>query len=214
MVWLLVSPLAAHAENPGIVNIGVDATDRLVTVNALLVHGFTDRILEAIASGVPMTFVYSLELVERVDVLPDKTVSHNIVHHTVQYDSLKDMYTFTSRGKGVHRKVVTRKPAQYQEQMLTLKNIPLAPIRKLNPNAQYYVRVKAELEADGFGFPFNYLLFFLPFNNFETSWAESSPLVLDPDLVFPLEAEEKDSSPAGTETASKGLKHVIRSFNQ
>ena len=44
--------------------------------------------------------------------------------------------------------------------MMTLKDIPLAPLYKLAPNEQYYVRVKAELEADEFFFPFNYLLFF------------------------------------------------------
>lgn len=203
----------ARAEDPSIVNIGVSATERLVLVNAVLVDAFSDRILEAIASGVPMTFVYSLELVERVDVLPDKTVSRNTIQNTVHYDSLKDVFTVTSRGKGVNRKIVTKKPDQYREWMLTLKDIPLAPLRRLDPNAQYYVRVKAELDSDDFGFPFNFLLFFVPFNNFETSWAESSPLVLNPDLIFPQQVQgvDGDSSP---EQASKGMKHVIRSFNR
>ena len=69
--------------------------------------------------------------------------------------------------------------------MLTLKNIPVAPLYKLDRDEQYYVRVKAEMETDeGLWFPFNYLLFFVPFNEFETAWAESPPLVLDPIILL------------------------------
>ena len=199
-------------EDPGIVNIGVKANERLVLVDALLIEAFTEDIIEAVESGVPLSFTFNIELVQKVDVLPDKTVSHNTVVNTVQYDSLKGVYTFISKGKGVKRKVFTKKPKRFQELMLTLKDIPLAPVHELDNDVQYFVRVRAEMEAEGFGFPFNYLLFFVPFDEFETDWAESSPLILDPDLTYSIEENENEIE-APRESDSKAIKDVVRSFN-
>lgn len=210
-IFILVTPSFAD-EDPGIVNIGVKASERLVLVDALLIEAFTESTMEAVESGVPLSFTYKIELVEKVDVLPDKTVSRNTVVNTVQYDSLKGVYTFTSNGKGVNRKVVTKRPKRFQELMLTLQDIPLAPLHKLDEDVQYFVRVRAEMEAEGFGFPFNYLLFFVPFDEFETDWAESSPLILDPDLTFSIEAKEGEKS-SPNESDSRGIKNVVRSFN-
>ncbi len=209
---LFFLPATSRAEDPGVVNIGVKASERLVLVDALLVDAFDESTMEAVESGVPLSFTYKIELVEKVDILPDKTVSRNTVVNTIQHDSLKGVYTFTSVGKGVNRKVVTKKSERFQELMLTLHEVPLAPVHKLDSKVQYVVRVRAEMETDGFGFPFNYLLFFVPFNEFETSWAESSPLILDPNLTFSAGADDEEK-PEPEKPASKEIKNVVRSFN-
>jgi hypothetical protein len=95
--------------------------------------------------------------------------------------------------------------------MLTLKNIPLAHVFKLDPEEKYYARVKAEMEADGLWFPFNYILFFVPFNEFETSWAQSTPLTIEMDPAFGMEASKNKSKSA---IPTKGVANGIRSFNQ
>ena len=92
--------------------------------------------------------------------------------------------------------------------MLTLQDIPIAPIYKLDPNEKYYVRVKADLETDRFWFPFNYIFFFVPFSEFETSWAQTSPLAIDPDLE--LLGQTKNTRKKINSTS----KEVIRSFNK
>jgi len=78
----------------------------------------------------------------------------------------------------------------------------------LDPNEKYYVRVKADLETDRFWFPFNYIFFFVPFSEFETSWAQTSPLAIDPDLELSKEAN-------GPIKKKRSLsRDVIRSFNK
>ena len=95
--------------------------------------------------------------------------------------------------------------------MLTLKNIPVIPIYKLDPEEKYYFRVKAELEADRLWFPFNYILFFLPIDDFETSWEHSSPLSIKPEYGNAREAF--NAQPIGkSKVPPKALDHVIRSF--
>ena len=202
----LVSPVSAVS--PDVVNIGVGTNGKYLVMNARLVDGFTEKILEAIENGVPMGFTFEIELRKANTLWMDSLVSSNKVRHRVQFDSLKKAYRFSEFGKNVKRKIITRKESRYQKLMLTLKNIPIAPIYKLDPNEKYYVRVKADLETDRFWFPFNYIFFFVPFSAFETSWAQTSPLSIDPDLVLSKQA-------SGSNKKRRAIsKDLIRSFNK
>ena len=202
----LVSPVSAVS--PDVVNIGVGTNGKYVVMNARLVDGFTEKILEAIENGVPMGFTFEIELRKANTLWMDSLVTSNKVRHRVQFDSLKKIYRFSESGKNVRRKIITRKESRYQKLMLTLKNIPIAPIYKLDPNEKYYVRVKADLETDRFWFPFNYIFFFVPFSAFETSWAQTSPLSIDPDLVLSKQA-------SGSNKKRRAIsKDLIRSFNK
>ena len=201
---------SAFADSPNIVNIGVAVKGNYVVMNARLIDGFTEKISEAIESGVPMGFTFEIELRKENTVWVDSLVSSNTIRHKIQFDPLKKAYRFSEVGKNVRRKVVTHKMSQYQKLMLTLKDIPIAPIFSLNPDEKYYIRVKADLETDRFWFPFNYIFFLVPFSDFETSWAQTSSLSIDPDLELSKQAADKKSRIR----EGKVSKDVIRSFNK
>ncbi len=208
-VWcFLIAPAWAK---PNISKISLNTEKEVVTLDAELIDAFNEKIREAIESGVAMTFTYEIELLRQSSVFGDEVVSQNKVTHTVQYNTLKKVYQFSSQGKNINRKVTTKSMEKYQQLMLTLKDIPIAHIFKLDPEEKYYARVKAEMEAEGLWFPFNYLLFFVPFNEFETSWTQSTPLTVKMDPAFGLEASQKKSKPA---IPAKGVADGIRSFNQ
>jgi len=212
LAWFALSAVA-WAESPSLVNIGVGTKGKTVVMHARLVDGFTDSIQEAIESGVAMTFTYQIELRQESAVLRDSLVSSNTVQHTIKYDSLKKVYRFSEFGKGVKRKIITRNKENYQKMMLTLENIPIASIRRLDPSERYYIRVKADIETDRLWFPFNYLFFFLPFNDFNASWAESSPLSIDPDITLAGEKFNGDTQ-RQSKNASRSVNSVVRSFNK
>ena len=211
-MWLTLTG-GAWAESPALVNIGVGTQGNLVVMNARLINGFTDSITEAIESGVPMTFTYQVELRQENAILKDSLVSSNTIKHKVRYDSLKKIYRFSEIGKGVKRRIATRNKENYQDLMLTLDNIPIGSVRRLPPNEKYYIRVKADLETDRLWFPFNYLFFFLPFNDFDADWAQSSPLSIDPNTALAGNDIRKNSQRPSKKNR-KGVSRVIRSFNQ
>ncbi len=202
----LVSPVSAVS--PDVVNIGVGTKGKYVVMNARLVDGFTEKIQEAINNGVPIGFTFEIELRQDNTAWIDSLISSNKVRHRVQFDSLKKIYRFSEIGKNVRRNIITRKKSRFQKLMLTLKDIPIAPIYKLDPNEKYYVRVKADLETDRFWFPFNYIFFFVPFSEFETSWAQTSPLAIDPDL------ELSEQARGSRKNQRRISRDVIRSFNK
>ena len=213
VVWFVTTAVPLEA-SPSLVNIGVGTRGKVVVTNARLVGGFTDSIVDAIESGVPITFTFQVELRQENDLWNDTLISTNTVNHTVKYDSLKKVYRFSEFGKGVRRKISTRNREGYQRLMLTLNDIPIAPIKRLASNEKYYVRIKADLETDRFWFPFNHLFFFLPFNNFDAAWAESSPLSIAPDLAFARD-ESSDKTQRRYKKEPGGTNNdVVRSFNK
>jgi hypothetical protein len=201
---------SAFADSPYIVNIGVATKGNYVVMNARLIDGFTEKISEAIESGVQMGFTFEIELRKNNTAWVDSLVSSNTIKHKIQFDLLKKTYQFSELGKNVRRKVTTHKISRYQKLMLTLKDIPIAPIFRLNPDEKYYVRVKADLETDRFWFPFNYIFFFVPFSDFDTSWAQTSPLSINPDLELSKQAADKKSKIRERNVS----RDVIRSFNK
>jgi hypothetical protein len=208
-IWcFLIAPAWAK---PTISKVNLNAEKELVTLDAELIDAFDEKIREVIEGGIAMTFTYEIELLKQSSVFGDDVVSQNKVTHTVQYDTLKKVYQFSSQGKNVNRTVTTKSMKEYQELMLTLKDIPIAHVFKLDPEEKYYARVKAEMEADGLWFPFNYLLFFVPVSEFETSWAQSTPLIIKMDPAFGMEASQNKSKPA---FPANGVANGIRSFNQ
>jgi len=215
--WLLFAGLAlanpAWADSPSLVGLDVGTGGRYVTLDARLVNGLNDKVREAIESGMPITFTYTIELREKGVLWGDRLVRANQVKHTVQYDSLKKIYRFSEEGNNVQRKVITHKKENYQELMETLSKVPIAPVYRLDPESSYYVRVRADLKAEESSFPSNYLFFFVPFNEFKTSWAQSSPLVIATESASAgqASAEPQEGEEEGNPEV---LKHVIRSFNK
>ena len=200
---------------PSLVNIGVGTRGKIVVINARLLEGFTDSIEEAIESGVPITFIFDVELRQVNDFWKNTLINTNKISHTIKYDSLKKVYRFTELGKGVKRKIATRNKQKYQRMMLTLDNIPISSARRLNFNEKYFVRIKASLEMDRFWFPFNELFFFLPFDSFNAAWTESSPLSIDPDLALARDNSNlKDRNRNRNKSILRGTKDVVRSFNK
>jgi len=214
LIFFLFLSGTALASSPTLVNVGVSAEGNQITMSAQMTDGFPEEVLEAVESGVPMTYIFHVELRKNSSLWVDSLVSENIIEHTVHYDSLKKVYRFTEKGKNIRRKLMTRKRDRYQQMMASLASVPIAPIYKLNPDDKYYIRVKADLQIDRFWFPFNYILFFVPLNDMETDWTKSSLLSIEPNLsgqrqeAFQPKANDKK---AGN---SKALKHVIRTFNR
>ncbi|MGP0629377.1 DUF4390 domain-containing protein [Nitrospina sp. 32_T5] len=184
-----------------------------ILVDGTLHDAFTDKMMEALHSGVPLTFHFKVELRRHLSFYPDEMISQKTITHTVQYDTLKKTYEFSSQGDNMERKVVTRKSDLCRELMMTLKDIPLSSIYLLDPDEWYYVRVKAEMiNDDGLWFPFNWLLFFVPIHDFETSWTESSLIQVEPNKGFPADATQPLRSPSGTHGG--GLNNAVRAFSK
>ena len=159
-------------------NISITSMSEDIKISATLHNGFSKNIVEAIESGVPVTFTYYLELRKKVPMWFDSKVSMRTIKMTLQYDTLKKEYELSSFDGENSSNKITKEFNEIKERMARLDGISLASSKMLNPNKKYYVRIKANMKSKKLWFPFSYILYFFSFFDFNTSWEKSTPFII------------------------------------
>lgn len=151
-------------------------TDIIVTNNQdqLLVYFntkgcFTPEMNKAILSGIPTTFTFFLEIYKPRSFWPNKKLSAVRLHHTIKYDSLREEFNLTLSERG-NQAFTVKEFSKAQEIMADVSNIQLIPLKQLERNNQYQLRIKAELNKVTLPLYLHYILFFVSLWDFETDW--------------------------------------------
>jgi hypothetical protein len=118
--------------------------DSQVLVSWELTDGFTGDVRAAIHSGLQTTFTYTIELRLAVPAWVDRTIATAVVSNSVQYDNLTRRHNVVRTIDGhVEEALVTEDEAVVRQLMTTFQRLPLFRTSKLEPNREYYVRVRA-----------------------------------------------------------------------
>ena len=115
-----------------------------VDVTFVLADGFTEDVRAAIQSGLKTTFTYDVELRLDVPGWVDRTIGTSTVTTNVEYDNRLRRYTLTRviDGRQDDQKQVASE-GEVRQWMTSLKDLPLFKTSILEPNREYYVRVRA-----------------------------------------------------------------------
>lgn len=117
-----------------------------VLISFELSDGFTDDVRAAIHSGLRTTFTYHVDLRAEVPAWIDRTIASAVVSTAVQYDNLTRRHTVvrTLDGRVEHSQVVEN-DAEVRQLVTIIDRLPLFRTMNLEPNREYYVRVRAEV---------------------------------------------------------------------
>src|SRR4051812_23537864 len=103
-----------------------------------------EEILAAIHSGLTITFVYDVELRRAAAVWLDRTIDSSTVSAGVRYDNLARRYQVTLSADGRQEPSRTLDREDLAREWLTrFDRLDLFSSTRLEPNAEYYVRVRA-----------------------------------------------------------------------
>jgi hypothetical protein len=118
--------------------------DGRVYVSFRLSDAFNADVLSAIHSGLTITFVYDVELRRSAAAWLDRTLDSSTVSAGVQYDNLTRKYHLThwADGRLEARKILDREDAA-RAWLTQFDRLNLFSAARLEPNAEYYVRVRA-----------------------------------------------------------------------
>ena len=120
--------------------------DGTVLISFELADGFTDDVKAAIKSGLKTTFTYYVDLRAEVPAWIDRTIASAVVSTAVQYDNLTRRHTVVRTLDGrVEQAQVTESDDEVRQLVTTLDRLPLFRTVSLEPNREYYVRVRAEV---------------------------------------------------------------------
>jgi len=118
--------------------------DEAVLVSFELTDGYTPEVKNAIHSGLKTTFTYTVELRQDVPAWVDRTIATSVITNSVQYDNLTRRATLTRTLDGhVESVETTEDEAVIRQWMTTFQKMPLFKTAELEPNREYYVRVRA-----------------------------------------------------------------------
>tara|TARA_B100000315_G_C14185326_1_gene410844 strand:+ start:15 stop:587 length:573 start_codon:yes stop_codon:yes gene_type:complete len=166
---------SAYAKTASIADIDLFNTGKRLVLYVSLKDGFSEDVVEAIKSGVPVGITYTVVLKQKIPVLYDKKVVTRTIKRYVKFDTLKEKYKIIDNNGRKTTKRITEDFNEVVRTMAQLDSIHLISNKKLNKKEKYYVNVKAELNSKQTWFPFSYILLFMSYLNFDTSWKSSSP---------------------------------------
>jgi hypothetical protein len=163
-VLLIAAGLTLTADT-SITALSAAATEHDLYTSFAVRNAFTGDVKEKIASGLPVTFTYFMEVARRRPLWFDRILVRKTVATTVQYDTLTHQYSLSRRvNDEVTETSVAVEEADMMRWMTTLERVRLADPTALRgaDDGSLYVRVKSRLQK-------RFVLFFIPWD-VETGW--------------------------------------------
>jgi len=168
LILMLFQPLG-FAQEARLANIIVTNTRDHLLVYMSVQGAFREEIKKAIISGVPVSFVYFIELRRERNFLPDEDMAEIKAIHTVKYDNLKKEFSI-KRSWETGEPSITKSFDQARKLMTEIDSLKVIPLAELKRGTQYQLRAKAELSERTLPFYLHYVLFFVSLWDFETDW--------------------------------------------
>ena len=157
------------------------AIDELVVTNSrreLLLYfqvrdAFTPQMAEAVQSGLPLVFSFTVRLERVRPRWPDEEIAALAFDHVLTYDALKEEYTVLCEEEGGDdegRRRVFRRFDEAKEWMGRVSGLSVTSLDRLTEGQDYVVAVQARLGERTLPFGLHYLLPFFSQWDFETPW--------------------------------------------
>ncbi len=150
----------------------IDASSRLQNqnwvVNFTAMDCFSDKVENAILSGITTTFTFRFSLKREVSKWADERLFSWKVRRSVHFDNLKQKFEVVMDNAG--NKLVFSNFNDAKKAMVTFKEIPVVVAGALSANNNYYVNIKVQLDPVEMPKMLDKLFFFVPLWDFESPW--------------------------------------------
>ena len=137
-------------------------------VSFSVINCCTEKMEEAIQSGVPTTLTFRVKVYRVRSFWPDKKMASLRFKHSIKYDNITKEYQFHFEESNHRLSVKDFKKAK--EIMAKVNGAKLLPTNRLEKGRKYYLDVKAEIDPVRLPFGLQYIFFFLSFWDVETDW--------------------------------------------
>ncbi len=165
---MLIFPVSAFCQKAAIKNVQVKSGDGVWKVSFDVENCFTEKMEEAIQSGMRTTFTFYVNLYQKRSWWKDRKVSSAEFRHTVQYHPIQKVYQVKLGGS--RSAMVALNLEEAKKLMSRVNEFEVRFSSSLDPGIFSYFRIKAELDPVRLPLHLEYLLFFVSLWDFETDW--------------------------------------------
>jgi hypothetical protein len=166
LIWIF--PLSGFCQKASIKNINADRTNKDWKVSFDVENCFTEKMEEAIQSGIRTTFTFYISLYQKRSWWKNRKVASHEFHHTVQYHPIQKIYQVTLEENPSPLVASTLEEAK--KLMSKVKEFKIRFSSPFEPGVPAYLRIKAELDPVRLPLHLEYLFFFVSLWDFETDW--------------------------------------------
>jgi hypothetical protein len=140
-LWPLALPVALLAADD--VKVTPVVADGRVLATFSAAPSWTPEAREVVQTGLPLTFTFDVELRRPSTLWFDSTLAHVVVASSVRFDALTGTYHLSRLRDGrIVKSESTRDERVARDWMTTFEQVALEPDEPLEPNVEYYVRVR------------------------------------------------------------------------
>ncbi len=169
LVIVLLFKLPAFSQDATLSNIIVTNTRDNLLLYLDVEGAFKEKMENAIKSGVPATFSFTITLHKIRTFWINKEIADINVAHTIKYNNLKKEFVLV-RSWETGKSVITRSFEEAQKLMSEIKSLHIIPLDRLKKGSQYRIKAKAKLSKLTLPYRLHYVLFFVSLWDFETDW--------------------------------------------
>jgi len=172
--WLVSSGSWAYGAGERIGHLTVSVEEGEIAISVELMRGFSHQVIRELQNGSPKDFYFYFLLKRRQTGWYDDELVSKTLRFTVRYDRLKEQYLVTRRDGSVVEELQLDNLESAEGLISKLRKVKIAPLSLLRPKSSYYVSVKAQMKAAKLPLYLDYFLFFIPFLELDTPWADSN----------------------------------------
>ncbi len=165
---ILIFPLPAFCQKASIKDIQVKRTNEAWKVSFDVENCFTEKMEEAIQSGIATTFTFYINLYQKRSWWKDRNLASVEFRHTVQYHPIQKAYQI-KLGED-HSSQAASSLEEAKKLMSKVKELKIQSSSPLESGVPAYFRIKAELDPVRLPLHLEYLFFFVSLWDFETDW--------------------------------------------
>jgi hypothetical protein len=165
---ILIFPLPAFCQKASIKDIQVKRASEVWNVSFDVDNCFTEKMEEAIQSGIRTTFTFYINLYQKRRWWKDRNLASIEFRHTVQYHPIQKVYQI-KLGEDLSP-LAASSLEEAKKLMSKVKEFKIRSSSPFEPGVPAYFRIKAELDPVRLPLHLEYLFFFVSLWDFETDW--------------------------------------------
>lgn len=171
---LLVEPQGTLAGSEQIRRLDFAYEGGHILVSAALDPGLSPQMEDDIRKGISKDLYYYVVLKQRQKLWFDEEKAAVTVKYSIKYNLLKQEYVVTARLPSGTTQSVFPDFESARGMVSQIDRIPVAGIDRLRRQKPYLISVKAEMKAPQLPLYLDYFLFFIPFLEIDTPWADTA----------------------------------------
>jgi hypothetical protein len=165
---IFISPLSAFCQKASIKDVNVKGTNGAWKVSFNVQNCFTEKMEEAVQSGIQTTFTFYIHLYQKRSWWKDRKAASVKFNHTIQYNPIQKVYQVALEED--HSSLVASGLEEAKKLMAKVNELEIRSPSPLEPGVPTYFRIKAELDPVRLPLHLEYLFFFVSLWDFETDW--------------------------------------------